>query len=172
MAFEGGSHSVHDVRRTGQNLVATGGEVDLLQDQDVTAIDDDLPLIRATIFILMAVVCFRIVRTLVHLVQNVVQIVVRLGTTILVLKLVKIFRIVGALVALVGDAVLVVVQLGAAVIILKPITILWIVRALVHIVVDTVPITIGAFFSFGTTITILIAVFVFGHVRTAIDPVE
>src|SRR5205823_4307367 len=70
-------------------------EIDHVEDLDRRIGHDDAPAIRATVFILIAVVGLGLVGTLVVLVENAVLVVVGIGTAVLVFEAVFVFRIVG-----------------------------------------------------------------------------
>src|SRR5690606_17688282 len=151
----------------GQDLRAAGFELHFLEDQDVAALDDDLALVGAPVFVLEAVVRLRFVRATVPHVRNAIAVVVRLGAAVLVLEAVEVLRIVRALIFDVGDAVLVVVRIGAPVLILEPVLVLGDVGALVLRVGNAVAVPVSVPIALGAAVLAAISVRVLGTVRAA-----
>src|SRR5690606_17260250 len=101
-----------------------GRELDLVEDQDVAAVDDHAALVGATVFVLEAVVSFGIVRALVVDVEDAVAIVIGLGAAVFIFEAVLVFGIHRALIVDVEDAVFVVIRVGATVLVLEAVEVL------------------------------------------------
>src|SRR5262249_49934269 len=122
---------VHDLHRFGEDLGAPRFEEDLLEDHDVVALNDDVPLVRATVVVLVGVERLRIVRALVVPVGDPVVIVIGIGAAVGVFEAVLVLGIVRALVLFVGDAVVIVVGIGATVGVFEAVAILRLVGAFI-----------------------------------------
>src|SRR5690606_39243148 len=147
VVLERRGHGVEQAERLRADLGARRLEHDLLEDQDVVALDHDLPAIGAPVLVLEAVVGLGLVRAAILHVEDAVLVVVGLGAAILVLEAVLVLGVVRAAIVDVADAVLVVVGLGAAVFVLEAVLVLGDVGALVARIEDavTVAIAVGAF---------------------------
>src|SRR5262249_15964934 len=119
VALERGGDGVEDAVRDGLDDRLVGLEVDLLEDLQLAAADDDGALCGGAVLILEAVVDLGLVRALVVLVGDAVLVVVEVGAAVLVLEAVLVLGVVRAQIVDVGDAVLVVVGIGAAVVVLE-----------------------------------------------------
>src|SRR5690606_33765413 len=104
-----------------EDLCAAGLELNLVQDHDVAALDQDATLVRAAVLVVLTVVGLGLVRALVGGIRDLVPVVVGIRTAVLIVPVVLVFRIQRALVLGVEDAVLVIVRVRAAVRVLESI---------------------------------------------------